>query len=147
MNCRSVRIAAVCGLLVVALAGAGGCAFPSKPRLVVPSSTPTSGTLTEPESDVTVTECSVDFSDGTLAAKLSVHNGNSRSRASYDGTVVFKDETGEYIGGAVFSLAGVAAGETRSLPVSDTFLKGSHRPKHAKCTLRPLLKANDEILG
>ncbi|MGY5123465.1 hypothetical protein [Streptomyces nigrescens] len=124
------------------MTGAGGCAFPSKPGLVVPSSSPTSETFTEPESDVTVTECKVDFADGTLEAKLSVHNGNSRSGATYNGTVVFNDETGDYIGGAVFSVERVGAGETRPFPVSDTFLKGGHEPKHAKCTLRPLLKAH-----
>ncbi|MFH8567515.1 hypothetical protein [Streptomyces sp. NPDC017993] len=106
----------------------------------MPSSSPTAETFTEPESDVTVTECKVDYAAGTLEAKLSVHNGNSRSAATYNGTVVFNDESGGYIGGAVFSVERVGAGETRPLPVGDTLLKGSHGSNHAKCKLRPLLK-------
>lgn len=74
MNRRHVRTAAVCGLVVVALTGAGGCALLPKPPVAAPKSLPTSGTVTEAESDITITSCGVDVAFGTLEAKLSVHN-------------------------------------------------------------------------
>ncbi|MCX5449241.1 MULTISPECIES: hypothetical protein [Streptomyces] len=150
MNRRHVRAAAVCGLVVVALTGAGGCALLPKPPIAAPKSLPTSGTVTEPESDITITSCHFDVAFGTLEAKLRVHNGNSRSRADYHGAVKFRDETGGDIGTVSFTVGGVGAGETRPVPVTDEYdgLERS-RPKHAdaKCKLDLLLKSNDEING
>ncbi|MEU5209521.1 hypothetical protein [Streptomyces sp. NPDC020742] len=138
----------MCGLVVVAVTGAGGCALLPKPRVAVPSSVPTSGTLTEPESDTTLTSCDVDVAFGTLEAKVRVHNGNSRSRADYNGMVKFRDEAGNDVGTANFSANGVGAGETRPVPVSEEY-SGLERdkPKHVKCKLDMLLKNNDETNG
>ncbi|MFI9047967.1 hypothetical protein [Streptomyces sp. NPDC053427] len=61
MNRRHVRTAAVCGLTVVALTGAAGCGtLVPKAKINVPGGVPTSGTLTEAESDVTITSCHYD---------------------------------------------------------------------------------------
>ncbi|MFE3647598.1 hypothetical protein ACFXO2_07100 [Streptomyces sp. NPDC059152] len=119
-----VHALAVCGLVVVALAGVDGCAFGVKTRLPVPvpSASPPPGTHTQPEADITITDCNVDVSAGTLEAKLSVHNGNSRSGADYNGTVQFTDESGSVFGSAEISTDGVAGGETRPVTVHDSFL-------------------------
>ncbi|MFJ9415602.1 hypothetical protein ACIRPT_15720 [Streptomyces sp. NPDC101227] len=148
MKRRHVRTAAVCGLVVIALTGASGCGalFP-KAKVNVPSDGPTSGTLTEAESDITITSCSVDASFGTLEAKLRVHNGNSRSRADYIGMLKFRDDAGNDVGMANWSTDGVGAGETRPLPVSYKYSGLDDIPKHVKCKLDSPFKSNDEANG
>lgn len=148
MSRRHVRTAAVCGLVVVALTGAGGCALLPKTPVAAPRTSPTTGTLTEAESDITITSCDVDVAFGTLEAKLRVHNGNSRSRADYHGAVKFRGETGGDVGTVSFSADGVGAGETRPVPVSDEYDGlARDKPKRVKCTLDLLLKSNDEVNG
>ncbi|AOP49291.1 hypothetical protein [Streptomyces lydicus] len=170
MKIRHVRAVTVCALVVVALTGArhshgGGCGsshsssssssggysgssggYGSSGTTTSSGSTvgsPTAGSTTSPEADIRITDCQVDNAAGTLSARLSVTNGNTRGMATYNGTVQFTDGSGGYVGTAEISSVQVAAGQTRPAMVSGTFIKNPNGgPTSGRCKLGQVWKVN-----
>jgi hypothetical protein len=164
VNRRKIRAVAVFGLVVVALTGArhshgGGCGHSSSDSSSSSSGgysssgsttssgttggTPTDGSTTRPESDIRITDCTIDDTAGTLTAKLSITNGNSQRAATYNGTVMFNDGTGAALGSASFSSRDVPAGSTEPMTVTDTFVKTGDQPTSAgRCQVSGPFKLN-----
>ncbi|MFJ9409582.1 hypothetical protein [Streptomyces sp. NPDC101393] len=166
VNRRQVRAVAVFGLVVVALTGArhshgGGCGHSSSDSSSSSSSsggysssgsttssgttgsTPTDGSTTQPETDIRITDCTVDNTAGKLTAKLSVTNGNSQRAATYNGSVMFNDGSGAALGSGSFSTRDVPAGSTEPVTVTDTFVKiGDQQTGGGECKLGSSFKIN-----
>lgn len=161
MKLRHVRTVAVAAVVVVALTGArhshggscgsghsssgssGGYGSSGSTTSGTTGGSPTAGATTSPDAEVTVTDCKVDSEAGTLRAQIRVHNGNTAATATYNGSVEFTDETGSTFGTAEFPELRVAAGQSRTAPVSGTFITGPDKPRSGTCKTGMLWKLNN----
>lgn len=108
------------------------------------ATTPPTGPLstTRPEDDITVSACDFDFAADRSSATITITNGNSQGKASYNGTVEIVDGSGQYLDGLLFSVSDVPAGQSRTKPLSaEIGIPPSSAPATFQCRLGQVWKS------